>query len=254
MKPYRKREQMAARIPILLLSTILIRGFSPSLADSTPPPKDARLSPRLLHMMEGAGADQQVPVLVTTLEQAQDSDEADARSAGAQVHRRFGKLSGYTASVAVGSLSRLASLPGVRSVSFDADVAATNDLNYVTVGADIVARAYSGFPGGLDGSGVTVAVVDSGVAAHPDLGSRLVTEVEIVGHEKGFADPYGHGTHEAGVIAGDGTASSDPKSFRKFNGMAPKARIVSVRVLDENGGGKVSDVLAGIDWVLANKD
>ncbi|MCI0656331.1 MAG: S8 family serine peptidase, partial [Acidobacteria bacterium] len=78
--------------------------------------------------------------------------------------------------------------------------------------------------------------------------------VEIVGHEKGFADPYGHGTHVAGIIAGDGTSSSDPRSFRRFNGIAPRARIVSVRVLDGNGSGRVSDVLSGIDWVLSHHD
>jgi serine protease AprX len=204
--------------------------------------------------MEGAGADQVVPVVVVTNAPILDSEEADARAAGAQLHRRFGKLAGYAAHVPAGSLRRLAELPGVLGISYDSEVAGANDLNYVTVGADTAAREYSGSASGLDGSGVTIAVVDSGVAAHPDLGSRLLAEVEIVGHEKGFADPYGHGTHVAGIIAGDGTSSSDPRSFRKFNGIAPKSNIVSVRVLDGKGSGRVSDVLSGIDWVLSHHD
>jgi serine protease AprX len=193
-------------------------------------------------------------VIVITGAPILDSQEAEARITGAQMHHRFGKLAGYAADVPAGSLRRLASLQGVLGVSYDSEVSGANDLNYVTVGADAVDREYSGSASGLDGSGVTIAVVDSGVAAHPDLGSRLLTEVEIVGHEKGFADPYGHGTHVAGIIAGDGAASSDAKSIRKFNGIAPKAHIISVRVLDGNGGGRVSDVLVGIDWVLNHKE
>ena len=237
----------------LLLSSAIGNGF-PSVPAATPPPEGTRLSPRLLRLLEGAGTDQPVPVVVITQAPLLDSEEADARAAGAQLHRRFGKLAGYAAHVPAGSLRRLASLQGVLGVSYDSEVSGANDLNYLTVGADLVDREFSGSASGLNGSGVTIAVVDSGVAAHPDLGSRLLTEVEIVGHEKGFADPYGHGTHVAGIIAGDGAASSDSKSFRKLNGIAPKARIVSVRVLDENGGGRVSDVLAGIDWVLTHRD
>ena len=249
----RTRGRIVTAIAALLLSTSFGNGFLSAPA-ATPPPEGSRLSPRLLRMLEGAGADQMMPVIVMTSNPILDSEEADARAAGAQVHRRFAKLSGYAAHVPAASLHKLAQLQGVLGVSYDAEVAGANDLNYVTVGADMAAREYSGSAPGLDGSGVTIAVVDSGVAAHPDLGSRLLEEVEIVGHEKGFADPYGHGTHVAGIIAGDGAASSDSKSFRRFNGIAPKARIVSVRVLDRNGSGRVSDVLSGIDWVLGHKD
>ena len=89
-----------------------------------------------------------------------DSEEADARAAGAQVDRRFAKLSGYAAHVPAGSLHKLASLQGVLGISYDSEVAGANDLNYVTVGADMAAREYSGSAPGLDGSGVTIAVVE----------------------------------------------------------------------------------------------
>ncbi len=248
------RVRSVLRLTALLLSTSFGNGVLSAPAVTPPPPEGSRLSPRLLRLLEGAGAEQVVPVVVMTSAPILDSEEADARAAGAQLHRRFGKLSGYAAHVPAGSLQRLASLRGVLGVSYDSEVAGANDLNYVTVGADTANREYSGSASGLDGSGVTIAVLDSGVAPHPDLGNRLVAEVEIVGHEKGFADPYGHGTHVAGIIAGDGAASSDLKSFRKLNGIASKARIVSVRVLDGNGSGRVSDVLAGIDWVLSHQD
>ncbi len=68
-------------------------------------------------------------------------------------------------------------------------------------------------------------------------------------------DQCGHGTHVAGIIAGDGAASADPqKCYRHFYGIAPKAGLVDVRVLDKNGQTDVSTVIAGIQWVTAHKN
>ncbi|PYQ11500.1 MAG: hypothetical protein DMH00_08060 [Acidobacteria bacterium] len=243
----------ALAFAVLLICSALGSTSRALPADSSSPPDVTRLSPRLLRLAE-AGTQQAVPVVVMTAAPAGDSEVTEAQSIGAMVGRRFGKLSGYVATVPAGALRRLAHARGVIGIAYDGEVRGSNDLNYGTVGADRAAReTFNGVPG-LDGSGVTVAVVDSGVAPHPDLAGRLLAAVDFASHEKGFVDPYGHGTHVAGIIAGDGTASGDSGSFRKFNGIAPGARIVSVRVLDELGGGKVSDVLAGIDWVLAHKD
>ena len=218
-------------------------------------PDDALFSPRLLNLLEQFGSGEPVPVIVTTAKIADAADEEEARGAGATVHRRFTHLDGYAAWIPAGSLRRLAQGRNVRHISYDLSVRPSNDLNFVTVGADLAATTLLGEDGSsLDGSGVTVAVVDSGIADHPDIGSRLVTEAEIVLHEKGFADYYGHGTHVAGIIAGDGTSSGDIASFRRFNGIAPRASLVSVRVLRPDGSGRVSDVMAGIDWVVAHKD
>ena len=100
------------------------------------------------------------------------------------------------------------------------------------------------------GRGVTVALMDSGIAAHPDLGGRVVARVDFVG-EREFedadkGDPGGHGTHLAGIIAGqsaDGT----------FSGVAPDASLVSLRVLDKVGQGTLRAVMAAFDWLLKNR-
>jgi serine protease AprX len=240
----------------LLISVAL--GLAPRIlsAQTLPPPEESRLSPRLLDVVEGAGAgpEEVVPVVVTTAQTPTDSDISVLKEAGGSLHRRFGKLSSYAATISVGALRKLAKTRGVIAVSYDAEVSSDNDLNYVTVGADLAAHTPMHGWAGLDGSGVTVAVVDSGIAFHADLDGRILAEAEIVGHEKGFDDPYGHGTHVAGIIAGDGSASSGPGAFRRFNGIAPNANLVSVRVLNGKGSGRVSDLLAGIDWVLANKN
>jgi serine protease AprX len=103
---------------------------------------------------------------------------------------------------------------------------------------------------GVTGRGVTVAVLDSGVAADPDLvspASRILASVNFA-DERSVADPGGHGTHVAGIIAGNGTRSAG-----EFKGIAPEANIVDVRVLSSTGSGRISSVVAGIEWVLAHR-
>jgi serine protease AprX len=115
---------------------------------------------------------------------------------------------------------------------------------------------------GIDGSGVTVAVVDSGIdATHPDLayGNKVVENVKILGEEHyapgislavpGVVDTdttSGHGTHVAGIVAGDGTASAG-----RYRGVAPGARLVGV-----GSGEAVSMVTAavGLDWIIDHRD
>jgi serine protease AprX len=102
---------------------------------------------------------------------------------------------------------------------------------------------------GGSGRGVTVAVLDSGVAADQDLNGRVVASVGFAGaHDPSRPDFGGHGTHIAGTIAGNGS-----KSNGEFIGMAPNANIVDVQVLDQNGNGRISSILRGMEWVLAHK-
>ena len=216
-------------------------------------PDDSLLSTPLLALLDQLDSGEPVPVIVTTAKPADAADEEEARGAGATVHRRFAHLDGYAAWIPAGSMRRLARGRNIRHISYDFPVLPSNDLNFVAVGADLAAARYGGSGSSLDGRGVTVAVVDSGIADHPDIGSRLVAEAEIIGHEKGYADYYGHGTHVAGIIAGDGS-SSGGGAFRRFSGIAPGAGLVSVRVLGRDGSGRVSDVMAGIDWVVGHKD
>jgi subtilisin family serine protease len=91
-----------------------------------------------------------------------------------------------------------------------------------------------------NGSGVTAYVIDSGVAPHPEFGTRLQAGTSTVRGAKTTVDCYGHGTHIAGTIAGS------------TYGVAKQATVVPVRVLDCRGSGSSSGVVAGIDWAVAN--
>src|SRR5439155_371415 len=103
---------------------------------------------------------------------------------------------------------------------------------------------------GTTGRGVTVAVLDSGVAADPDLiqpTNRILASVNFA-DQRLSSDPGGHGTHVAGIIAGNGSRSAG-----EFVGIAPQANIVDVRVLGRTGSGRISSVVRGVDWVIAHR-
>lgn len=105
---------------------------------------------------------------------------------------------------------------------------------------------------GITGKGVTVCVIDTGVAPHPDLGDRLIEFKDFCGGKDGVDNAYddnGHGSHCAGLIAGNGS-----KAGGKFKGPAYEANIVGVKVLGGEGGGSLSNIARGIRWAIANKD
>jgi serine protease AprX len=105
---------------------------------------------------------------------------------------------------------------------------------------------------GVNGAGIGVAVIDSGIAEHSAISGRVVARVNLVSHEPGVTgDPFGHGTHVAGLIGGSVTSAA--RVTPEFaGGSAPGVHFVDVRVLGSNGGGYTSDVIAGIDWTIAN--
>jgi serine protease AprX len=104
-------------------------------------------------------------------------------------------------------------------------------------------RTTLGLPeGGDEGHGVTVAVVDTGVADVPDLAGRVASRVDLT--DTGGGDGYGHGTFMAGLIAGSGAASGGA-----YRGVAPGAKLVDVKVADAAGRTDLVTVLRGLQWV-----
>src|SRR3954449_4498076 len=124
-----------------------------------------------------------------------------------------------------------------------------------------VVGAHASYSAGYTGKGIGVALIDTGVAPVPGLTSGNVVhgpDLSFDSQQPDFAhlDAYGHGTHLASIIAGRdavGTAKSYTSATR-FNGIAPDATLVNVKVGASDGAVDVTQVIAGIDWVVEHRN
>jgi serine protease AprX len=120
-------------------------------------------------------------------------------------------------------------------------------------------NAFAAWQSGYTGVGVGVALIDSGVSSHPDLNggflglSRVVWNQSFVPGNASANDQYGHGTHVAGLIAGNGSSSKGALYSKTFEGIAPQANLVNLRVLDQNGAGTDSAVISAIATAISLK-
>ncbi len=183
--------------------------------------------------------------------------DAEATRLGGRLGRHLGLINGQVLELSNRQLEKLADYPGVARIVHDRPIGGEMNRVALTVGAREVQHDL-----GFTGAGIGVAVIDSGVATwHDDLsyqgsssrvltrgGQRVAKFVDFVG---GLTTPYddnGHGTHVSGIIAGNGY---DTRGARA--GIAPDAHLVSLRVLDRNSHGVISNVIAALDYAVANK-
>lgn len=107
-------------------------------------------------------------------------------------------------------------------------------------------RADQAWQQGATGAGAAVAVLDTGIAGDlPDFGGRVVASAVVNADATTAGDGYGHGTHVAGLVAGDAP---------RYRGVAPDANLVSVKVGDDHGGVTVADVVNGLQFVVDHRD
>jgi serine protease AprX len=126
---------------------------------------------------------------------------------------------------------------------FDNDVNAMMDIAGKSMNVDKAWEA------GYKGKGTTICIIDTGIAQHADMKDRIIGFKDFVNKKEAAYDDQGHGTHCAGIAAGDGKSSEG-----KYSGVAPEASLVGVKVLNANGSGAFSDVISGIQWAVENKD
>lgn len=129
---------------------------------------------------------------------------------------------------------------GVERLWLDGRRRASLDRSVPQIGAPTAWAA------GFDGTGTKVAVLDTGIdTGHPDFADKVVAEQDFSGTGS-TGDKFGHGTHVASTVAGSGA-----KSGGKYKGVAPGARLLNAKVLDDDGGGNDSGIIAGMEWAVA---
>jgi serine protease AprX len=209
-----------------------------------------------------------VHVIVTGQPGATAQVKRDVARLGGRIRTTLSLINGVSATVPSSAVGALRHAPGVRSVTADAhghlmsidptlgyDV--TKDEGSLFDVATIV-HATDAWKGGWTGKGVDVALIDSGVAPVKGLTSGNVVNGPDLSFESqdpdlAHLDTFGHGTHMASIIAGrdqvsSGSTYANPSSHQ-FVGMAPDARVISIKVGSADGGVDVSQIIAAIDWV-----
>jgi serine protease AprX len=210
----------------------------------------------------------QMSVVVRELDGAGNGPERAVSAFGGSVGRQLDILGGFAAKVPVDRLDALRAVAGVASVSEDAgltlqstDVAAqAAQAGSLYTIANKVTGASAMWDAGYTGKGVDIAIIDSGVVpvdgfttpgkvVHgPDLTLENNTPARNL-------DTYGHGTAMSSIIAGrDSAATAVSGNSTDFVGMAPDARLVSVKIADAKGQTDVSQAIAAIDWVVQNRN
>lgn len=240
----------ARRAQALGAAMVLAWAAQALAQESVEPPHHQKLD-RSVHEALLAGRPAPVIVQFTDVTSRVRGQQAVLEHGGI-VSRAFGSGAGFSASVDAATIDALAFDPGVARISIDAVVRPTQ----VSLGGSIAAVTSSGaaaarHASGRRGEGIAVAVIDSGVQPHPDLpASRIRAFVDFVDGRSEPYDDFGHGTHVAGIVAGSGATSAG--FAQPVIGTAPEVDVVALKVLDRSGAGRTSDVVAALEWVLAN--
>jgi serine protease AprX len=242
----------AIHIAMAIAMAMVIAAPTPATATQA-----ARPSVAIVQFHAGVGAAQQ---------------RATVRAAGGVVVRDLHVIRGLGVRMAPRALRRLAASPGVRAVTLNAAVRPsaaslrttrmdwdTRPLATAFPEATRADKAWTDPNSPATGAGVTVAVLDTGIAgqlpdfraSQTDPTSRVIASVVTNPGATTATDGYGHGTHVAGLLAGNGRAlpASDPL-VNRYVGAAPQAKLVSVKVSDDHGNATVMDVIAGLQFVV----
>ncbi len=228
---------------------MLLGALLASSAGAARPEK--RIKTKLSSELRKAPAGKSVEVLVRYASAPTDDDEGKVRGRGG---RTLGRFNGVGAAHFVVDGKDLASLeadPRVLAVAPVRTLGSHMDWTLPSVGAGTVQAS------GYTGANIGVAVIDSGVNLSADLQvagsttSRVVYSQDFTGSGT-VNDQFGHGTHVAGVIAGNGAASSTGAK-KSIKGVAPAAKIINLKALDKNGQGNDAWVVAAIDRAITLK-
>jgi len=238
---------------LALASTLVVfLTFTPAMAGKG---DKAGIAPDLQQKIGRQSPSQPVRVLLNLGDSDPKVVAGKIKALGGAVRTHYRNVGIMVVDLPLGAVGGLAEIDGLDYISPDRQVNGLASQLETTTGASLVNSGVFSSQNTIDGSGVGVAVLDSGIDPdHFDLRDdtkgtrRVVFSWDFTGRGS-LDDPYGHGTHIAGIIAGDGGASL--AVGRDYTGMAPGANLVNFKVLDERGHGYVSNVVAAIDQAIS---
>jgi serine protease AprX len=231
---------------LLLTSSLLCHAF---------PAKQAKLSPDLTSADQSASVD--VIVQWNTLPGVTQQRKITSR--GGSLRRTYKKVNSGSYRISASRLSELAADPEVLYIAPDRPLKAK--LDYSAAAANVSSVLAQGFIG----TGIGVAIIDSGMVKSPDLtmNSQIVYNQDFTGEvtnptlnvkdTSNAPDTFGHGQHVAGIIASSGRTASCGNCTRSLVGLAPGVNLINLKVLDKDGNGIDSSVIAAIDTAIALK-
>src|SRR5579864_8462928 len=258
-KPLKRNERHSAAWG-KRLGLVLVLASSMAFGQRWSNPSEAgrfsRISPELSDMMSqakhGSTHGQMVRVIVQYKQVPNATHYATMHGRGGLLHSKLHMIKGASFTIPASALAALEADPEIASVTIDHPMKLMDDTTDDVIGAE---NAWSS---GFTGAGVGVAVIDSGINdSHPDLWNSTHTASRVVYHQDftGTAttnsnganyDLYGHGTHVAGIIGGNGSLSGG-----QYQGVAPGVNLIDLRALDANGAGSDSTVIAAIQQAIA---
>ncbi|MBL8055532.1 MAG: S8 family peptidase [Anaerolineales bacterium] len=216
--------------------------------------------PQLAALASSAPA-QTVRVIVQAADRS-GAAQALAQRLGARLTGELAIINAFAAELPAGAVRGLAADPAVRWVSLDAPVVSAAcaqcvDTTQLVSAFNRAIRADQAWNNGpyVQGQGIGVAVVDSGVNPNGDLYTvsgvnRQIANVRFnTDYNQNTSDGYGHGTHVASIVGGDGSESGG-----QYIGVAPLVNVINVKVSNDDGSATLQDVVRGLQWVLENRD
>src|SRR5713226_3667474 len=238
-----KTTTWGARLALFVLITLLAAGLS--FADG----KKHKLS-KDLDALKGGHNGATVDVIIQFNQTPTDAHHQNVQSKGGVLKTKLDFIKGAHYSIPVESLDALADDPDVAYISPNRPVRGSLDHAVTAVNGDLA------YASGWNGTGVGIAVIDSGVNSIYDLNtddnisSRIAYSQSFVPGDSSTGDAFGHGTHIAGIIAGNAYTSSTSNYPGVYRGIAPEAKIINLRVLDSTGASTDSSVIAAIQQTI----
>ncbi len=240
----------------LVLSLLLVMNLLSPVAFVSTSPNSAKAHALLI----AAAPEEWVQIIVQFQPGAKNTEQL-IQAYGGKLLDTLSIINAATVWMPAGQAVRLSTHRSVKWVSPDAPVESTACPQCVDTSK--LANAYIDAINANDiwnespyiqGKNIGIAVIDSGVNPNGDLYTQMGVNRQIADvrfnsdYNQSTSDGYGHGTHVASILAGDGSESNG-----KYIGVAPMANIINVKVSNDNGSARMTDIVKGLEWVLNNK-